>query len=172
MGIYYTNQTIEAYNKLAENGCLTGDSDYVDRDFLRPYKWIIEQMKKRINHDGSYPIWVWTRKPNVNDEGHLPKGTKGVCLTIEVPDDKVLLSDFDAWHCVLNDGFCSLTEQEYELFELGKSKVTKEHSWERIFNLELLQKSEIWRGNDMIVQGVTSNISKDQIINIQHFTAR
>ena len=34
--------------------------------------------------------------------GHLPKGERGVRLELQVADDRVLLSDFDLWHYVLN----------------------------------------------------------------------
>ena len=38
------------------------------------------------------------------------KGTPIVLLTIDVPDNLVLLSDFDYWHCVLNDGEITVLE--------------------------------------------------------------
>ncbi|WP_228409450.1 DUF3841 domain-containing protein [Radiobacillus deserti] len=64
-------------------------------------------------------------------------------MTVEVPDNKVLLSNFDAWHCVLNDWFCSMTNEEDELFVQGKLNITKEQSWERIFDIEKIRKSEL-----------------------------
>ena len=64
----------------------------------------------------------------------LPVGTSGVCLTVDIPDNKVLLSDFDAWHCVLNNWFCPLTNEEDELFENEKGNLTIEESWDRIFH--------------------------------------
>lgn len=36
------------------------------------------------------------------------------CIEIEIPDDEVLLSDFDEWHCVLNRFLVSDTEEEGE----------------------------------------------------------
>ncbi len=65
MPIYFTNQTIEVVNQLNKTGYLTGNAEFVDKDFLPAYKWMIEQMSKRLNHNGSYPIWVWTTKPNL-----------------------------------------------------------------------------------------------------------
>ncbi|MEQ6356720.1 DUF3841 domain-containing protein [Lysinibacillus sp. M3] len=172
MGVYFTNQTIEAFNLINEQGILTGNEDFVDEDFLPSYKWMIKQMDRRINNDGSFPIWLWTKKPNLNDEGHFYKGTDAVSLTVEVPDNNVLLSDFEAWHCVLNEWFCSMTDEESKLFEQDKLNITKEQSWERIFDLEKIQKSEMWNGNSQIVQGVTTVIHKEQILNIEHFTAK
>ncbi|WP_088362969.1 DUF3841 domain-containing protein [Bacillus cereus] len=172
MGIYYTNQSIEAYKKFEEKGYLTGNEAFVDSDFLSSYKWLIEQMNNKINNDGSFPVWLWTEKPDLNEEGHFDKGTKAVCLTIEIPDEKVLLSDFDAWHCVLNNWFCSLTEEEDELFDQGKCEMTKEQSWQRVFDLEQLQQSEMWGNAEQILQGVTPGVKKEQVLNVEYFTAQ
>ncbi|MFF2175253.1 DUF3841 domain-containing protein [Lysinibacillus sp. NPDC058147] len=172
MGVYFTNQTIEAFNQINEQGVLTGKEVFVWEDFLPSYKWMIKQMDRKINNDGSFPIWLWTKKPNLNDEGHFSKRTDAVCLTVEVPDNKVLLSDFDAWHCVLNDWFCPITDEEDELFEQGKLNITKEQSWERIFDLQKILRSEMWNGNSQIVQGVTAVIHKEQILKFEHFTAK
>lgn len=167
MPVYFTNQAIEVVNQLNKTGFLTGKAEFVDKDFLPSYKWMIKQMDERINNNGFIPIWLWLEKPNLREEGHFNKGTKAVCLTVEIPENKVLLSDFDAWHCVLNNGFCAISEEEDRLFEQGKLAITKEKSWERIFALEKLRNSEMWSGHP-VVQGVTSIIKKEQILNIEY----
>lgn len=74
-----------------------------------------EQMKKRIGEPPKgviFPVWAWyqwegmRKRPDMRVHGRNwgEKGTPIVLLTIEVPDNLVLLSDFDYWHCVLNDG--------------------------------------------------------------------
>jgi hypothetical protein len=45
----------------------------------------------------------------------------------------VLLSDFEAWHCVLNNGFCAISEEEDRVFEQGELTITKEQSWKEYF---------------------------------------
>ncbi|MED2737676.1 DUF3841 domain-containing protein [Bacillus toyonensis] len=172
MGIYYTNQKIEAYKKFEEKGFLTGDEAFVDSDFLSAYKWLIEQMNNKINNDGSFPVWLWTEKPNLNEEGHFDPGTKAVCLTVEIPDEQILFSDFDAWHCVLNNWYCALTELEDDSFDRGKVDITKEESWQRIFNFEQLQQSEMWGNAEQTLQGVTPVIKKEQVLNVEYFTAQ
>ncbi|MCM2980006.1 DUF3841 domain-containing protein [Niallia circulans] len=172
MPIYFTNQAIEVVNQLNKTGYLTGKAEFVDKDFLPSYRWMIEQMGKRLNHNGSYPIWLWTTKPNLQSEGHFNKGTKAVCLTVEIPENQILFSDFSAWHCVLNNGFCPMTEEEDTLFDDGKLTITKEQSWERIFDLAKLRNSEMWNNGDQIVQGVTPIIQKEQIVNIEYFIAK
>ena len=172
MGVYFTNQTNEAFNQIKEQGFLTGNEVFINRDFLPSYKWMMKQMNKKINNDGSFPIWFWTEKPKLKEEGHFNKGMEAVCLTIEIPDNKVLLSDFSAWHCVLNDWFCSITDEEDELFEQGKLNISKEQSWERIFDLDILRNSEMWSNSEQIVQGVTPMIRKEQILTLERFIAR
>ena len=172
MGIYYTNHTIEAYKKLEKEGFLSGNESFVTEDFPSSYQWMKKQISERIENTESFPIWLWTKKPDLNDEGHFVKGTNAVCLTLEIPDNKVLLSDFNAWHCILNDWFCSLTEEEDDLFEEGKLNISKEQSWERIFDLKLLQNSEMWMTEHQIIQGVTPFIKKEQVLNIEYFIAK
>jgi len=172
LGIYYTVQTLHAYQKLNETGFLAGDKNHIFPDFCIPYRWMSEQMKNRLGLDCSYPIWLWTAKPDLNQESLLPEGEKGVLLTIEISDEYVLLSDFQAWHCVLNDWFCSLTEEEDELFDEGKISLSKEESWERIFDLKLIRNSEMWITEEQLIQGVTPSINKSQIKEIELFIAK
>lgn len=110
-----------------------------------------------------------TRKTKLKRKRLLESGTEGVCLTTQIPDNKALISDFDAWHCVLNNWFYSLTEEEYNLSELGKNPLPKEKSWEHIFHIHLFPKSELWNNAPQILQGTTGKIYLNQIIHVQHF---
>ena len=42
MPVYFTNQAVEVVNNLNKNGFLTGNGEFVDKDFLPSYKWMIE----------------------------------------------------------------------------------------------------------------------------------
>ena len=55
---------------------------------------------------GAVPVGRHAKRPDMRVHGRNwgEKGTPVVLLTIEIPDNLVLLSDFDYWHCVLNDG--------------------------------------------------------------------
>lgn len=44
--------------------------------------------------------------------GHFQGGTKCVRLTVEIDERDVLISDFEDWHCVLNNYVCSDNEEE------------------------------------------------------------
>ena len=66
------------------------------------------------------PIWAWyqwegsRRKPDLRASGYLPKGEPGVRLELRVADDRVLLSDFDLWHYVLNYWYLPKSEKAGE----------------------------------------------------------
>ena len=69
-------------------------------------------MKQRIgkpeNKDIVLPIWVWDQREgkrkrrDLRYSGYADRGTKMVQIEFEIPLKNVLLSDFDAWHLVLN----------------------------------------------------------------------
>lgn len=171
MGTYYTIQHLDMWDISKKGGFLVGDKNFVEKDFIKAYRWMIKQMNLRINHDGTFPIWLYIEQPNLCDDELIDswyKKGQRVCLTLQIKDEKVLLSDFDAWHCVLNNWFCPLTEDEDVLFEQGKISLTKEESWERIFSLDLIANSEMWSGNQEI-QGTTGCIPITQVINVNFF---
>jgi hypothetical protein len=89
LGTYYTIQRKETWEEAKNKGYLIGHEKFVWDEFKKPYQWMIEQMNLRIGHDGTYPIWLWLEKPELNQEGYLEKGVEGVCLTVEVPDHQV-----------------------------------------------------------------------------------
>jgi hypothetical protein len=100
------------------------------------------------------------------------------------PADKVLLSDFDAWHSVLNNSYCAPNAAETEwcahyaacdeatvigdTARLAALHSERPASWERIFGLDA------WAVPDrqQYVQATLASVSLSQIIDITHFTAR
>jgi len=96
-----------------------------------------------------------------------------VRLTLELEEQEVLVSDFDKWHCALNDGFCSDNEQEDKAWEKGLIALTKEESWERIFELDRPHDPS-WQGplEGRDVQGVIGIVILDSVKKVEHFIAR
>jgi len=83
---------------------LKADGRRVWRYFRNPYQWMMDRMAERLFcRVGTYPIWAWAeRSPDLRSTGHLTKGAAGVRIQFYAREDKTLISDFDAWHCVLN----------------------------------------------------------------------
>jgi len=130
-------------------------------------------------------VWAWHKpKPDLRRSGHLEKGAPGVRLELLVPADRALLSDFDAWHCVLNRWYLALTGEEYARWE---SRLPEGHrpgdelppeleremraSWKRIFDLELLAKSE-WVTGGQRVQAALERIELADVVGVREFVAR
>ena len=133
---------------------------------------------------GRYPIWAWySPKPDLRQSGHLPPGEHGVRIEFAAPEERVLLSRFDAWGmAVLNRWYLPLDEEEYEAWDnLSGSKLytdlspdlrQKVHAkWSRIFDLERLRRSEMW-GEDLRVQAVLEEIRLEEVVKVKEFRSR
>lgn len=148
---YYTLQTLKAWNEAKEKGYLTGNEEFVIPEFKRYYQWMMKQMSKRINsYNNEYPIWLWLTLENVHIESTLDDDY--VLLEIELLEDKVLLSKFDAWHVILNNGY----------FSDDVEGINQEEDWETLFDIDKLIKLEFTFDNDYY-QGVTGKINLDNI---------
>lgn len=135
-------------------------------DFEESYKWISNIMNISIpktNDKITYPIWAWHTyrgKPYKIDRRttYYKILTKDdYILEIEIPDEEVLLSDFDKWHYVLNNIGIPEDESNEECFEYAYnlSGRLKEESWKRIFEIEESQ----------YVQATFWLLNKDNVIN-------
>lgn len=83
-------------------------------EFTKAYDWLVARMNLQIGspRDGvKYPVWAWYaqgsghKKPDLRRErwSNGSDGKKMVCMELEVPDEQVVLSDFDNWHAILNN---------------------------------------------------------------------
>lgn len=123
----YSVQPRHIYDKLMSEGVFSPrpllQPDNILHDdragFSSAYDWLCEQMPERglpRPASDAYPVWAWQQwwgpakaKPDLRyasmrnwsgaDAGPM------VLMTLEVPDDQVLLSDFEAWHFCLNYWF-------------------------------------------------------------------
>lgn len=149
---YYTIQHKDAYKIALEKGYLEGNKDYLcDESFKESYKWMKEQYNSKIRNCDEELVWLWIEE---HDDERLRKSYDNfteeyVYLEVELDENSVLLSDFESWHFVLNNWFLAVDEQEDELFDKGELNITKEDSWQRIFNID----------DDSEVQGVTGEIN-------------
>lgn len=128
----YTIQKLKAWREAEIKGYLTGNEEFLDGEWLSPYyPWMKKQMVKRIkNYNNETLVWLWLDPSNINFVELLDD--KYVLLEVEVEDDQILLSNFDAWNFVLND---------WNLDETNT--ISKEESWEYMFDKEKLEKYEL-----------------------------
>jgi hypothetical protein len=185
----WTIQPMEVMAQLKKKRILYANSSYIPREFCDAYDWMRAQMKRRISsYSGHYPWWGWhSPRPDLRRSGHLPRGTQGVRLELELEPAEVLLSDFDAWHAVLNRGYLGLSEAEddawYERFEAAVpnrwawpppepwySDILT--SWERIFDLETLAVSEYWQSEPRYIQATFEALRLVDVRKCTPFVAR
>ena len=175
--ILWTIQSIKAYESLCEKGVLIAGEGHTifEPSWDAAYIWLADQMKIRISElpEGvKYPIWAWyqwegkRKRPDMRS--HNVTDTPGetiVLLTIDVPEDEVLLSDFDLWHFVLM-GAC--IEDEISDREYSKDEIIE--SWNKIFNYE-----DLVCGNDstgLSTQATMWQVKKEWVKKAEFFKAR
>ena len=155
--------------------------------FRQSYDWLAGQMKRRLGPppDGvRYPVWAWyrfdgeNRKPDLRRTEFRTYGPGTLCIGIEIPDDRVLLSDELKWHFVLNNWWCddSTSEEEHDRItaeieqkNYGRAQYQRmmRKSWENIFNIEKVKND--WCTNGYYVQATFWELPGSSIRSIQRF---
>ena len=120
--------------------CDTSKSSGLE-DYKEAYGWMAEQMRKRIGPppipEVEYPLWGWQQHGSYKKEYHGSQSDCGgdddefIFITANIPDDMVLLSDFNMWHHVLNHWCIARTKREETEDE---EQIIK--SWDLIFDLD------------------------------------
>lgn len=184
----WTIQKEEVVEVLEKDGVYRTDANLIrEPHFLSSYDWLSKHLEEKdANPNGvSYPIWAWYRrdgkekKPDLRRSEYETSGVKCVCIELEVPDKKVLLSDFDLWHYVLNNWWLDDSKNEEEFNELYKwfdtlpyeeREKLKRESWEKIFDIAF-EKND-WYCKGKYVQAIFWELKREYIKKIQYFTAR
>ena len=175
----WTIQPLEVLEIIKQKGEFVCNPNYSDSDFKSAYYWLVKQMDNRgIEHPYGLelPIWAWyktdweNKKPDLEQEDFSDSKKNLVCIELEIDDKDVLLTDFYAWHYVLNDSFLDSSHDEkewdlqhewYDALAPEKRQIVKEESWNDIFNVTPTQNGWITRGRK--VQAVFWKITKDMI---------
>lgn len=195
----WTIQPLAVWQMLQTTGVLRTEPALIDPAFLPAYQWLVVQMQSRIGPPPPgchFPLWLWyqwqdaeKRRPDLRAGGHLSKGQHGVLLTLTIPENAVLLSDFDLWHYVLNYWYLPQSVAEGDAFtaELTAAGLdfyrTKplpdpayhrriEASWQRIFDLDWSAPEIASSQAEKQIQGVTWEITLAQVKKVQAFVAQ
>jgi len=167
-------QTVPAWEKLLHTGVLRGDGRRVEAQIFRPaYRWLMEQMRERVDdYKGGFPIWAWYRPmPDMRCAGHSARDTELVRIELSVCASRVLLSDFCAWHFVLNRGYVTESEEEWQAAEARNCQREMRDSWNRIFNVEDRPYDD-WTGGCRRVQATLGEIRLSDVLSVRQFMAR
>lgn len=185
--ILWTIQPEEVYTNIIEKGLYRCD---IDRSIMgswrKQYDWLVLQMKKRIGlppEGVSYPVWArhtWEgvrKKPDLRRERWCNgfKGDRIACIEIDIPDDQVLLSDFDTWSIILVDGLYLMTEEEDKVIEAEYSELSedekwkyKSQNWENVFDIEPFKNEWMIKGES--IQATFWELKAEQIRKVRFFT--
>jgi len=166
--ILWTIQTKVAYEEMLRTGILRANPMYiVDESFIAPYKWMAKQMKKRIGFPPAgvtLPVWAWYqwegKRKRLDMRTHgiwCDKGTPIVLLTIDVPEEYVLLSNFDGWHMVLN--------------EANLSDDVEQESWNEIFNCTYSSEDNS-DSTCSSIQATLWEVKAEWVVKAEFFTSR
>ena len=97
-------------------------------------------------------------------------------MEIEIPDDRVVLSDFDVWSIILLDGLIADSEKEVERLEMEYDSLTQEdkqeykaQNWKTVFDLNYVDNGWIHRGDS--IQATFWELGKEDIKSVRFFTA-
>jgi hypothetical protein len=122
------------------------------RDWRRTYIWMAARLSRHLGHRvRSAPIWLWVRdKPDMRRNAH---GNPVVRIELEIPRDRLLVSDFINWHGPLNTSWAR-----------GAAFKREKADWERILY------PRMQRGCSY--QGVVEEVRLDWFRAASHHVAR
>lgn len=191
----WTIQPRDRWEELNARGVLRGPSEgELDFEHLAAYRWMAMQMARRLGPPPAgfvLPLWAWFRwqadrpRPDLRARGHLPIGSRGVRIELEIENSSVLLSDFEAWHAVLNRHYLATSEADFDAFEAGLELARRsgagetgaiqrrmEASWERIFDLTAPGYCTARNPEIRPIQATLWQIRRDQVKGLTPFIAR
>jgi hypothetical protein len=201
--IVWTIQAAYVWEMLQRDGILYGPETTDEQlNWRTAYDWMVEQMERRLGprpKPGAYPLWAWyqwdgaaRRRPDLRSALHVPGRTRAVRIEFEIAEDRILLSDFQAWHAALNYAYLALNEAEDDAFEaelaqrgllyqsgelvsdpIYHARILK--SWERIFDVDQVDPDGWWTSptlEEKDIQGTFWSLSLDQVRKVTPFIGR
>ncbi len=194
----WTIQDETTHTAFISEGVFRGSEEFVPSYSKEGYNWMKTQMQKRIGPPKEitqYPVWAWyqsrgahSKRPDLRESCHLPKGTVGYRLEFEKEEDKVLLSDFEMWHSPLaHQYFIADSESEAVDFESElikrfntssffnlphaiRMKIKK--SWEKIFDLDFDVDYYTKPFDQKCIQATFWELHLNEVVKVDRFTAR
>lgn len=188
--IVWTFQPASILEEIERTGTFRCDPDRSfnltkENNLKGQYAWLMDQMEKRIGprpEGVTYPVWAWhtwdfgRRCPDPDSGAFLESREPKAALTLDLPEEGVVLTDFDAWQLVMNGNYVSDvigTEEAFEkmlswLEALSEEDLRKEteRSWQRVFNTEPYDSDSFSRGR--YVQATFWEIRREYIRDIRY----
>ena len=190
----WTIQPVDVMEEINRKGfyvCNPDKAMYIsdpEVSFKDSYDWLVKEMYKRVGSAPSgvsYPVWAWYsrdwkhKKPDLRNAGYDTPGTRCVCIELEIPDNEVLLSDYDLWHYVLNKWWIddSTCEEEwdrnqdwFDSLSVDYREKLKVDSWSKIFDLTPVNTK--WMCKGRYIQATFWVLCKENIVDVRYFVCK
>ena len=88
-----------------------------------------------------------------------------VFLTLEIPDDKVLLSEHTLWECALNNIYIPSGMKDEDSEDMGE----KEKSWEIMFDLDRRSRFSPMMRRNKLIQATFWELRPEWVKGCMHF---
>ena len=158
----------------------------LDPQLEEAYAWLAEQMTIRIGPAPAgvrFPVWAWyqydgKRRPDLRKERWTngSGGERFACIELEVPDDQVLLSDFDNWLCVLGRWAITGSDEEAEKVldyfghvDLETEKAFLHENWKRVFDIAPCENDQTGKGDN--IQATFWELRSEYVKKVRFFIA-
>ncbi len=183
----WTVQPVDVYEDILKTGLYRCDKKKIVLPELIPYyDWMVKELKKKIGDPPEgveYPVWAihtdnWKHKRLDLRSVRWRFGKKGdrlACIEVEIPDEKVVLSDYDAWSIILVNGLITETKEEsdkldhiYDNLPEDEKIKMKEENWQRVFDVSTFENEWTTRGKN--IQASFWELKKEQIVDVRYFT--
>ncbi len=185
----WTIQPLWVWERLCKQKSLFSDPSQLEHflDWKEDYDWMRNQMRRRLpNYLGHYPWWAYDYKTDLRHR-HTDSSGQHVRLELGVPQERVLLSAYGAWHCALNKLYLpyAIEDAEYQhesdawdeeleryglnpysgypLPEPWQTRMTA--SWERIFDVDDLRETNT-------IQACFEHLDLEDVLKVTVFTPR
>jgi len=182
--IVWTMQPLTALDQIEATGSFRCDPkqsfNLTKSDSLEgSYAWLMDRMRERIGPEPKgvvSPVWAWhtwnfeRRSPDPDSPAFLRHSDSKVMLTLDIPENEFVLTDFDAWQNVMIKTYVSRAETESEylaleehLSRLSPDELSEEirRSWENVFLTNRVETDYLVRGR--YVQATFWEIKRDYI---------
>lgn len=167
--VLWTRQVPEVWEELQTFGIYRVKEEYIRKKngeisdyYLKLYRWYTKEAGKytKIPAGCDYPIWL-----SVSEEVMLRPVENTVILKVEVPRDKVVVCNMEAWGYVVNYWYVPLDEEDARKHaqELKRNGITEEdelistskgnfypmlrqkikNSWSRVFTMPPASGSDV-----------------------------
>lgn len=184
----YTIQHKSVVDKLTTKGVYKTDRRFIcEPTFQEAYNWLVRMAKKYKGWSESRPVWAWEKRPDLRNyrffgDSKAPASRIDYLITLEVPDELVLLSEFGLWHCVLNNSpvYVNNTQEKkwYKLLKPyddcmwkapKKLHKLKEKSWEQILflNNKSFAKFDKSITGNIELQAIIPYLKKEWVVSIK-----